>query len=104
MNTRLQVEHPVTEEVFGVDLVALQLAVAEGRGGAPGALRRTRHSEAAGHAIEVRLYAEDPAHDFQPQSGVLTAFELPAGEGIRVEAGFESGRWCRPTTTRCWPR
>ncbi|GEP37419.1 acetyl/propionyl-CoA carboxylase subunit alpha [Nocardioides psychrotolerans] len=84
MNTRLQVEHPVTEEVFGVDLVAQQIAVAEGRvperAGAP-----------RGHAIEVRLYAEDPGADYQPQSGLLTAFEIPDETGVRVESGFASG-------------
>jgi len=85
MNTRLQVEHPVTELVHGVDLVALQLGVAETgdvtvHGGTPG-----------GHAIEVRLYAEDPAADHQPQSGLLTRFEVPEEPGIRVDAGYESG-------------
>jgi propionyl-CoA carboxylase alpha chain len=95
MNTRLQVEHPVTELVHGVDLVEQQLAVAEGRGLDLHVLGGTY-----GHAIEVRLYAEDPVHDWQPQSGVLTRFEVPgvSGEfdllnrpGLRVDSGFESG-------------
>ncbi|MEV7430756.1 biotin carboxylase N-terminal domain-containing protein [Nocardioides sp. NPDC092400] len=85
MNTRLQVEHPVTELVHGVDLVALQLASAEGGGAAD------RPGPPQGHAIEVRLYAEDPAADYQPQSGVLTTFEVPRVPGIRVDAGFGSG-------------
>ncbi len=94
MNTRLQVEHPVTEAVFGVDLVELQLQVAEGRVVCP------TPTQATGHAIEVRLYAEDPAHDWQPQSGTLATFEIPgalaefdrpARAGIRVDAGFETG-------------
>ena len=99
MNTRLQVEHPVTEAVFGVDLVEMQLEVAEtgscasarSMGGA-----ETHDPVGAGHAIEVRLYAEDPAADWQPQSGLLTRFEiLPGGaaerDGVRVDSGFESG-------------
>jgi propionyl-CoA carboxylase alpha chain len=83
MNTRLQVEHPVTEATTGLDLVALQLATAAGRplplGGSPAI---------SGHAIEVRLYAEDPAAGWQPQSGTLHRFEVP---GVRAEfetAGF----------------
>ncbi len=96
MNTRLQVEHPVTEAVFGVDLVELQLQVAETGSCAPRRAipRPQAHDPLAspmGHAIEVRLYAEDPAADYQPQSGVLTRFEIPAGEGIRVDAGYETG-------------
>ncbi|MCW2816750.1 MAG: Carbamoyl-phosphate synthase chain, ATP-binding protein, partial [Nocardioides sp.] len=84
MNTRLQVEHPVTEMTHGVDLVAEQLAVAEGRDAAPA-------GSVSGHAIEVRLYAEDPDADYQPQSGRLTTFEIPVEDGIRVDAGFATG-------------
>ena len=85
MNTRLQVEHPVTEAVHEVDLVELQLTAAE----ADWTMGWTDPPQ--GHAIEVRLYAEDPAADHQPQSGRLTAFEIPLEDGIRVDAGYESG-------------
>jgi propionyl-CoA carboxylase alpha chain len=97
MNTRLQVEHPVTEAVTGLDLVELQVRVAEG---SRLELDDTSPTAASGHAIEVRLYAEDPAHDWQPQSGVLTTFALPGIEtefarsssyGVRLDSGFESG-------------
>ncbi|MGO4255148.1 ATP-binding protein [Marmoricola sp. RAF53] len=93
MNTRLQVEHPVTEAVFGVDLVEAQLRVAEG-GTVPAAPTHPR-----GHAVEVRLYAEDPAADYQPQSGRLDTFEVPADlefdqlltYGTRLDSGFATG-------------
>ncbi|HVX54789.1 biotin/lipoyl-containing protein, partial [Nocardioides sp.] len=82
MNTRLQVEHPVTEEVFGVDLVELQLAVAEGR------TVDVEVGEPRGHAVEVRLYAEDPAAGFAPQTGLLTALDIP---GVRAEFELSGG-------------
>ncbi|MFD7073626.1 acetyl/propionyl/methylcrotonyl-CoA carboxylase subunit alpha [Nocardioides sp. NPDC059952] len=89
MNTRLQVEHPVTELVHGVDLVELQIAVAEGGGVGFDTLSRGSTSGVDGHAIEVRLYAEDPSADYQPQSGTLTALEF-AGDA-RIDAGYTSG-------------
>ncbi|GAA4782559.1 biotin carboxylase N-terminal domain-containing protein [Actinomycetospora chlora] len=87
VNTRLQVEHPVTEEVTGLDLVALQLQVAEGEPLPPEVLGATLH----GHAIEARLYAEDPAHDYRPGSGTLHRFAVPELPGVRVDSGVRSG-------------
>ncbi len=88
VNTRLQVEHPVTEEVTGVDLVREQLQIAAG---APVG-DHARMPEPRGHAIEVRLYAEDPSQDFLPQTGVLHRLAVPAQRaGLRVDAGVESG-------------
>jgi propionyl-CoA carboxylase alpha chain len=83
MNTRLQVEHPVTEAVYGVDLVALQLSIAEG------ATLPDSAPEPHGHAVEVRLYAEDPATGWTPQTGVLHGFDLPGN--VRVDAGVVAG-------------
>lgn len=83
MNTRLQVEHPVTEAVFGLDLVALQLRIAEGS-----ALPLTP-PEPDGHAVEARLYAEDPARDWRPQTGVLHT--LAVAGSVRVDTGFGDG-------------
>ncbi|NYI80512.1 acetyl/propionyl/methylcrotonyl-CoA carboxylase subunit alpha [Nocardioides panzhihuensis] len=93
MNTRLQVEHPVTELVHGVDLVELQIAVAEG---SEGVVSTGSTTGVDGHAVEVRLYAEDPAADYQPQSGVLTRLEVSTGSttgatDVRVDAGYTSG-------------
>lgn len=85
VNTRLQVEHPVTEFVTGLDLVRLQLDVAQGMPLSVAA----REPRMNGAAIEVRLYAEDPFNDFLPTAGVLREFEI--GEGVRVDAGVECG-------------
>jgi geranyl-CoA carboxylase alpha subunit len=87
MNTRLQVEHPVTEMVTGLDLVALQLIVAEGR-----PLPVVQEAVTlSGHAIEVRLYAEDPAGNFLPQTGDIAVWEPATGDGLRIDHGLRVG-------------
>ena len=92
MNTRLQVEHPVTEEITGIDLVAWQIAVAQGD--ALPLAQQDIHS--TGHAIEARLYAEDPAHGYLPATGVIHAFGVPERTGLRVDSGIASGSVITP--------
>jgi 3-methylcrotonyl-CoA carboxylase alpha subunit len=92
MNTRIQVEHPVTELVTGHDLVGLQIALA--RGGQP-TLEQTAIS-AKGHAIEARLYAENPAKKFMPAPGKLERFRLPQLDGLRIDAGYREGDMITP--------
>ena len=87
MNTRLQVEHPVSEIIAGVDLVELQIRVARGE-----ALSMTQEDlKIHGHAMELRVYAEDPLNDFLPSVGHLDIYKIPVGKGIRVDNGFEEG-------------
>ena len=92
MNTRLQVEHPVTELVTGLDLVALQISVAQGDPLPP----EMAGIPLDGHAIEVRLYAEDPAQDFRPDTGRVALWHPPGGAGIRVDSGIETGQEISP--------
>ena len=92
MNARIQVEHPVTEAVTRVDLIAEQIAIAEGRG-----LRLTQDEvRFEGCAIECRINAEDPARDFQPSPGTVRAAVWPAGESIRVDTHIVSGSCIPP--------
>jgi acetyl/propionyl-CoA carboxylase alpha subunit len=87
MNTRLQVEHPVSEMISGVDLVKEQINVARGE-----KLRFTQDELTInGHALEIRVYAEDPSNNFLPDIGRLTTYRRPTGPGVRVDDGFEEG-------------
>jgi len=87
MNTRLQVEHPVTELITGTDLVEIQIRVARGE-----VLPiKQKELKIKGHALELRVYAEDPLNDFLPSVGKLEVYQLPTGKGIRVDNGFEEG-------------
>jgi 3-methylcrotonyl-CoA carboxylase alpha subunit len=94
MNTRIQVEHPVTEMITGVDIVAAQLRLAMGE---------RLHEELAqdriqvhGHAVEARVYAENPAKYFKPSPGLLSVMRLPTGEGVRVDTGYAEGSRVTP--------
>ena len=88
MNTRLQVEHPITELITGYDLVSLQIDVAEGKE----LPVKQDDIQKRGHAIECRIYAEDPLNNFLPSTGTLERHRIPAGPGIRVDAGIEEGQ------------
>lgn len=87
MNTRLQVEHPVTEAITGLDLVKLQISVASGNE----LPFKQEDITMRGHAIEARVYAEDPANNFLPDIGTLKTYKRPQGHGVRVDDGFEQG-------------
>ena len=87
MNTRLQVEHPVTELITGVDLVEQQINIARGEA----ITLKQEDLKINGHAIELRVYAEDPLNDFLPSVGTLTTYKIPVGAGIRIDDGFEEG-------------
>ncbi len=92
MNTRLQVEHPVTEMITGLDLVAWQISVASGE---PLPLAQDDVS-LQGHAVEVRLYAEDPRNDFMPQTGQVRLWQYPERDGIRMDHGIQPGQDVSP--------
>ena len=88
MNTRLQVEHPVTELITGLDLVELQILVAEGKE----LPIKQDDIQKKGHAVECRIYAEDPRDNFLPSTGTLSKHRIPSGNGVRVDSGVEEGQ------------
>jgi acetyl-CoA carboxylase biotin carboxylase subunit len=92
MNARIQVEHPVTEAITGLDLVAEQIRVAEGR---PLGVRQ-QDICFSGHSIECRLNAEDPAQDFRPSPGHIARLQYPAGGAVRIDSHLESGATIPP--------
>ena len=93
MNTRVQVEHPVTEQITGVDIIKEQLRIASGE---PMLCASRAPFSPNGHAIEFRINAEDPEHDFRPSPGTITRFVVPGGPGVRVESYLEQGARISP--------
>jgi len=94
MNTRIQVEHPVTEMITGTDLVSAQLSLAMGN--SPRAELEAGRNRLEGHAIEARIYAEDPTRKFQPSPGLIERLVLPEGPGIRIDSGYVAGNRVTP--------
>ena len=94
MNTRLQVEHPVTEMITGIDLVRQQLLIADGQ--------RLGYAQSdvvcKGHAVEARINAENPAMGFAPSPGTIRDMRWPGGPGVRIDSGVVTGRWFPRTT------
>lgn len=87
MNTRLQVEHPITEMITGIDLIKEQINIAQGKA----ISFKQENLSINGHSIELRIYAEDPANNFLPDTGVLQTYVLPSGPGVRVDNSYEQG-------------
>ena len=92
MNTRIQVEHPVTEMITGIDLVKEQITIAEGH---PLSFSQDKVS-INGHSIEARIYAENPDNDFMPSTGRIETFEVPYHKGTRIDSGFRTGNLVEP--------